>query len=116
MAKLTEGDVELAERYAAALERIAALKADPNNFTPDEDEVKLAEDYLATLAQITEALRQSDWSQDDVTMANDYLGTLNEIDATLIDWSEDDVKKAEEYLATLNEIVERRAQAPSYGR
>ena len=50
MTKLDLEDVELAERYARALERIQELE----NLRPDEQELDLAERYAAALQRAEE--------------------------------------------------------------
>jgi hypothetical protein len=74
MPKFTEEDVELAERYAAALERIKALE----DVFPSEDDAKAADDYLATLQGIENIGTVFD--EDDAKAADEHLATLRRIE------------------------------------
>ena len=69
--KITDEDVEQAERYVAALERIEELTKGMN-FT--EDDMSDAERYLATLKEIENM--DLSFTEDDISEAGKYLETL----------------------------------------
>ena len=94
-------EVELAERYADALERIKEIK---KSICFDECDVNNAEKYVALLNTIDE-LDQA-FTEDDLSEAKEYLSVLNAINDTDVQFTDDDIIEAEKYLRTLIAINE----------
>ena len=69
---------------------------------PDEDQMKVLDDYLDTLSRIKEFHAPDD---DAITEADRYLATLTAIE-DLPAPNEDEMEKASRHLATLNAIDE----------
>jgi hypothetical protein len=93
---------ELKERIAL-LERLKELRAS----IPDEDEIQLAKDHLATLQAID---AHDGVDEDDAKAASDHLATLCGIEEHSDSMpDEDEMNAAKEHLATLCEIKDREA-------
>jgi hypothetical protein len=101
MQRLIEEQVELAERYAAALETIERLRG----LLPSEEEACQIDEYQQNLAYIVD--HHDDWSEADAERAADYAGNLSEI-ARLYDdcMNADAVQEAANYARDLHEIAE----------
>ena len=105
--KVSKEAVDLAERYAEALDNISAF----NEYIHDmEDDIKLAKKFVEILDEV-DAYHKSGVYADEETIdeADAYLKVLNAIDEVgkKVAWSDDDVKKAQDYLTVLNEIEEK---------
>jgi hypothetical protein len=76
MTRFERHDVELAERYAAALETIERLQGSDWS----ENDCELAERYAEALADIELKTVGVDWGDNDVDLAERYVQSLERIE------------------------------------
>lgn len=74
------------------------------------NEVELAERYAAALKEIADLTESIEFNKDDVKAAVEYAEALKKIEGFDQTWSENDVKEAHEYLDTLKEIEETKEE------